>query len=99
MSSEAANRPVHEVTFWPVRVSIWRNRTDEGRIWYSTQVSRVYKTTVKVKGREKTEWKATHALNADDLLVAAKALSEAHSYIHLQMAGDREHDEAEQAAA
>ncbi len=75
-------RPVHEVTFYPVRVSIWENESDDHRTFYSTTVSRLYK--------QKGKWHSTHSLNAEDLLVAAKALDAADTWIREQYQASRD---------
>lgn len=75
-------RPAHEITHFPVRVSIWENESDEHRTFYSTTISRLYK--------QKGKWQSTHSLNAEDLLVAAKALDAADSWIREQFQAARE---------
>ena len=76
-------RPVHEITYFPVRISIWENQANEdGRIFYSTTVSRLYK--------QKGKWQSSHSLNAEDLLVAAKALDAADSWIREQFQSARD---------
>jgi hypothetical protein len=62
-------------------VTIWRNKADDGRTWYSVVPSRGYKA-----GDD--AWKETDSLNADDLLPMAKLLSDADSWIAIQMAAD-----------
>ena len=84
------NKPVHEVTFWPVRVSIWRNESDGGRVNYSTTVSRVYSTG---EGKKK-EWHSTPSLDVEDLLPAAKALEAAFAWIHQTIAEERRESQA-----
>lgn len=75
-------RPVHEITLYPVRVSIWENESDDHRTFYSTTLSRLYK--------HKGQWCSTQSLNAEDLLVAAKALNAADSWIREQFQASRE---------
>lgn len=76
------NRPVHEITHFPVRVSIWENESEEGRTFYSTTLSRLYK--------QKGKWQSTPSLNAEDLLVAAKALDAADTWIREQRQSTRD---------
>lgn len=82
----AKQKPIHEVTYWPVRVSIWRNESDGGRVNYSTTVSRLYSTG---EGRSK-EWHSTPSLDIEDLLPASKALEAAFAWIHQKMAEERQ---------
>jgi hypothetical protein len=99
MSESAKQRPVREVTYWPLRVAIWRNTYEDNegqtRVMCSCVLTRQY--------REKKEgqyvWKSTHSLNLEDTLVAAKLLSDAHTVIHQLMAADREEQRDEQDAA
>lgn len=87
----AKQKPIHEVTYWPVRVSIWRNESDDGsRVNYSTVVNRVYSTG---EGKKK-EWHSTPSLDVEDILPAAKALEEAFAWIHQAMAQDRQQAQA-----
>jgi hypothetical protein len=69
-------RPVHEITYFPVRASIWENESEDARMFYSITVTRLYK--------QKTMWQSSHSLNAEDLLVAAKVLDAADSWIREQ---------------
>lgn len=71
-----SKRPVHEITYYPVRISIWENESEDHRTFYSTTVSRLYK--------QKGKWQSSHSLNAEDLLVAAKALDAADTWIREQ---------------
>ena len=50
-------------------------------IWYSVQVCRIYK--------DGDEWKQTDSLGRDDLLLACKALDEAHTWIYQQAQSGR----------
>jgi hypothetical protein len=73
--------PAHKVQRGVLKVTIWRNKSDEGRIWYSCIPSRGYK-------KDDSPWKETDSLNADDLLPMAKLLSEADSWIANQQRAD-----------
>jgi len=75
-------RPVREITYYPVRVSIWENQAEQGKTFYSTTVGRIYKA--------KGEWQSSQSLNAEDLLVAAKALNDADTWIRDQYQTARE---------
>ncbi len=82
MAKKNSSKPVQELTYWPVRVSVWRNEDGEGRLWYTTTVKRVYK-------KDDEEWDSTHSLDVTDLLPAAKALEEAFGVIQRLLTEDR----------
>ena len=68
------NKPVYKSEFWPVSAAVWRNQSNDGKsTWYSVTLERTYK--------DNDEWKSTGNLNRDDLLLAGKALNQAHSWI------------------
>lgn len=52
---------------------VWKNDTRNG-IMFSTTLVRIYKD-------QEDEWKETHSLGRDDLLLAAKVLDQVHSFI------------------
>lgn len=81
MAKTKGDKPIREITFWPVRVSIWRNESEAGHIRYTTTVSRLYK--------DEDEWRSTHGLDLDDLLPAARALEQAFAVIHELTTADR----------
>jgi hypothetical protein len=98
MSDTTKQKPVREITYWPLKAAIWRNeyeRDGETRFGYSVVVTRQFRA--KEKGKD--VWKSTHSLDLQDTLVAAKMLSEAHTIIHEMMAADREEQRDEQYAA
>jgi hypothetical protein len=65
-------KPVHEVRLGSVKAAIWENQTDNGTR-FNVTVSRIYK--------DGEEWKSTDSFGRDDLLVLAKVLDQAHSWI------------------
>lgn len=67
------NMPVHEVRFGAVKAVIWANPTRNGTM-HNVTLSRVYKA--------EDQWRESGSIGRDDLLVAAKALDAAHSWIH-----------------
>lgn len=75
--TQQKNRPVHEVRFGSVRAVIWSNQTEHG-LMFNVTVSRSYKTT---DGDGKDAWRDSDSFGRDDLLVLAKALNEAHTFI------------------
>lgn len=71
------NKPVHVVRFGAIKAAVWLNQTTNGPM-HNVTLSRNYK--------DGDEWKESGSFGADDLLQAAKALDEAHSWIF----GERE---------
>jgi len=69
----STTKPVHEVRLGTTKAAIWTNTSDNGRTRYSVSVQRIY--------RENDEWKRTTSFRRDDLLVLAKVLDLAHSWI------------------
>jgi hypothetical protein len=82
--------PAQKLRIGNVSAIVWRNPSDKGA-WYSCQIQRSYKN-----GDD--EWRQTDAMGLDDLLVAAKLLDQAHSWIAEAMQADRK-AKKEQAAA
>ena len=67
--------PVHQVQLGTIRAAIWKNDTESG-VRYNVTVERIYK--------DKDEWKSTGSFGRDDLLVLAKAVDQAHTWIFAQ---------------
>lgn len=67
-------RPVHEIRLGTVKAVIWANTVESGRVMHSVVPVRVYRDNA-------GNWHETHSLGRNDLLVAAKALDLAHTYI------------------
>lgn len=65
-------KPVHEVQYGLIKAAVWRNQTEQG-VFHNVTLTRLY--------RRDEEWKTTDSLGRDDLLVAAKALDDAHTWI------------------
>jgi hypothetical protein len=70
MSSKA--KPAHTIRAGAIEVAIWRNDGEKGP-WYSVTMSRSYK--------QGEEWKQSDSFGSDDLLLLAKLLDQAHSWI------------------
>ena len=66
-------RPAHEVRLGRVKAAVWGNEAEHG-VRYSVSVCRVYKD-----GQGK--WRTTESFGRDDLLILAKVLDRAHSWI------------------
>ena len=70
--SNDPKRPVHEVRLASVKAVIWENETRNGTM-HNVVLVKVYK--------DGDDWKETHSLGRDELLLAAKVLDSAHSWI------------------
>jgi hypothetical protein len=66
-------RPAHEVRLGRVKAAIWANETEQG-VRYSVTVCRLYKD-------QQDKWQRTDGFGRDDLLLLAKVLDRAHSWI------------------
>jgi hypothetical protein len=64
--------PVHEVRAGRIRAAIWANPSDKG-VRHSVTFSRLYK--------DADEWKDSQSFGRDDLLLLAKVIDKAHSWI------------------
>lgn len=73
--------PAHKIRIYNLSAIIWRNSGENGP-WYSVQLKRSYKNG-------DGEWRDTDALGGDDLLLAAKLLDQAHTWITDTMAAER----------
>lgn len=80
-SAKPSNRPAFEVRFGVIRAAIWANQTEHG-VMYNVTLSRSYKTS-------EGEWRDSDSFGRDDLLVAAKVLDEAHTWICNEQRRDR----------
>lgn len=69
----AKNKPAHEIRLGRVKATIWANQSDQGGTWYNVTPARIYK--------DGEEWKESDSFGRDDLLVLAKVLNEAHTWI------------------
>lgn len=76
-TQQTKTRPIHEVRFGSVRAVIWSNPTENGPM-FNVTVSRSYKTK---DGNGADVWRDSESFGRDDLLVLAKALNEAHTFI------------------
>ena len=70
------NKPVHEVRYRNVKAAVWLNQTVKGTM-HNVTLSRSY--------REGEQWKNSFSFGPTDLLPLAKALNEAHTWIHQQL--------------
>jgi hypothetical protein len=65
-------KPVHEVRLGSIKAAIWENQTENGTR-FNVTVSRIYK--------DGEQWKSTDSFGRDDLLLLAKVVDLAHSWI------------------
>lgn len=68
----AKPQPVHEVRLGSVKAAIWENRSEHGHR-YNVTLARIYK--------DEDQWKSTDSFGRDDLLLLAKVIDQAHSWI------------------
>ncbi len=66
------NQPAHKIRLGRVKATIWANDTEHGTR-YSVTPSRIYKSG--------EEWKSTDSFGRDDLLLLAKIVDMAHTWI------------------
>jgi hypothetical protein len=71
--SQDRQKPVHEIRLGRIRATIWAIRTENGRIWLNTTVSRAY--------YDGAQWKDANSYGRDDLPVLAKVLDLAYAWI------------------
>ena len=83
-------KPVHEIRLGLVRASIWENKSEYG-VRCNVTLERLY--PVKLDGDRRT-WKSTSSFGRDDLLLVAKVVDLAHTWIH-----SKPNDAAEEQAA
>jgi hypothetical protein len=76
----AANKPVHTVRHRNIKAAIWKNQTANGTM-YNVTVARSYQD-------DREQWHDTQSFGFDDLLVVAKLMYDAHSYINAQRSRD-----------
>jgi hypothetical protein len=72
MSDKPAKKPVHKIRDGAIDLAIWQNDSDKGP-WFSVTARRSYK--------KDDEWKDADSYGQDDLLVLAKLLDLAHTWI------------------
>ena len=68
------NRPVYVERIGHVKAAIWANDGGHSGVYYTATLSRVYKDA-------ENNWQSTERLGRDDLLIAAKVLDRAHTWI------------------
>ena len=74
-----SNQPAHELRYGRIKAVIWKNAGPNGNgPTFSTTLVRLYKDP------ESDEWRETHSLGRDDLLVAAKVFEDVFRWIATQ---------------
>jgi hypothetical protein len=74
MTTNNHDKPVDEVRLGRITATIWRNRTTDEGIFYSTQITRLF--------RRGTNWDRSPSFGRDDLLTVAKVADMANTRIH-----------------
>ena len=69
---KAKQQPVHDIRIGAVKATIWENETSAG-VRHNVTLGRLYK--------DAEEWKQTESFGRDDLLLVAKVVDQAHSWI------------------
>ncbi len=72
-------QPVHVVRLRNIRAAIWQNDTEFGTR-HNVTVSRLYKD-------DEQQWRTSDSFGRDDLLLLAKVLDHAHTWISEQSQG------------
>jgi hypothetical protein len=83
MATEQKNKPVKEFRFGAIKVAVWR-REHEGKTFYSTSVSRSYKTEQK-DGPDDDGWRETNSFDFTDLETLKMALEMAQKWIKTEI--------------
>jgi hypothetical protein len=84
------NKPAAELRIGRITATIWRNRTQDDKPFYSVQLNRIFRTD--------DGWQRTPSFGRDDLLVVAKLADLAHTRVpELQAAAGDPADDDEAA--
>jgi hypothetical protein len=83
------NRPIHEVRLGRIRASIWLNTNSKQETWYSVTLTRGYKDS-------EGQWRNSHSLGLDDLLVAGEVLKAATLWIYAERQGEHRPAQSEE---
>ncbi len=70
-----AKKPVHEIRFGYIKVTVWKNQTSSGER-FNVNFARIYKNG--------DHWVESANFGRDDLLLIAKGADLAHTWIHSQ---------------
>jgi hypothetical protein len=72
MPQHSKQQPIHEVRLGSVKAAIWQNQTNNG-MRFNVTLARIYK--------DGDQWKSTDSFGRDDLLLLAKVVDLAHTWI------------------
>ncbi|MEM9410898.1 MAG: hypothetical protein AAGA30_07280 [Planctomycetota bacterium] len=78
MSKKESNKPVNEIRLGKIKATIWANESENG-LRYNVAVTRIYK--------DGSDWKESSSFGRDELLLVAKVVDLAHSWIYEQSEG------------
>jgi len=82
----ATKKPVHKITYGRISAAIWENENGKsGEVFFNVTIERTY-----YEGKEP---KNSSSFGRDDLLLAAKALDQAHTWICDSLAASAEEAE------
>ena len=73
-NSESKKQPVQEIRMGLIKAVVWANQTKSNGIMHNVTLSRIYRDT-------NGDWQETQSLGRNDLLLAAKVLDAAHTFI------------------
>lgn len=73
--AKTKQQPAQEIRMGSIKATIWENQTTAGTR-FNVNVSRIYK--------DGDEWKQTESFGRDDLLLLAKVIDLAHTWIFQQ---------------
>jgi len=79
-NQQTNNRPVHTIRHGKIKATIWANQTQKG-LMYNVTVVRSYQD-------EEQNWHDTQSFGVQDLMIVAKAVFDAHTWISTQKAGE-----------
>lgn len=71
---ETTNQPVQEIRMGLIKAVVWANPTKSNGVMHNVSLSRIYRDA-------NGDWQETQSLGRNDLLLAAKVLDAAHSFI------------------
>jgi hypothetical protein len=73
----AENRPIQEFRHRRIRATVWKNNAANGTM-YAVTITRAFK--------QGEEWRDSHSFGYDDVLIVAKLMYDAHSFISMARA-------------
>ncbi len=77
--AEGSNKPVHEIRLGRIKAAVWANDTEHG-VRHGVTLCRIYK--------DGNQWKETTSFGRDDLLVVAKIVDHANTWIYENSSND-----------